>query len=209
MTKAQHKRDQDKAKRRDDIIDAAEALALETGWEQVTVGAVAKRAGLSRALLYLYFDNKTDLHTAIAERARRELLKRFEDALDGSSGLDRFTGLGHAYVNFARDCPHYFEAISRFEAANLESSSPTKTSEEITANPVHRLIVQTLEEEVMHGTVRPDLSNLNMVAINLWAFTHGLIQISTNKRNQLEKGGIQTPALMQSAFDMIRKSIAA
>lgn len=50
-----------RAMRQRQIIDAAMSLALEVGAPSVTVAAVAKRAGISRSLVYEYFASSADL----------------------------------------------------------------------------------------------------------------------------------------------------
>ena len=47
--------------RRQQLIDAAAAIALESGGASVTVAAVAERAGLSRTSVYEYFASSADL----------------------------------------------------------------------------------------------------------------------------------------------------
>lgn len=55
-TLAQHR-----AWRRQQLIDAATAIALESGGESVTVASVADRAGLSRTSVYEYFSSGAEL----------------------------------------------------------------------------------------------------------------------------------------------------
>jgi hypothetical protein len=59
-----------RAMRQRQIIDAAMSLALESGAPAVTVAAVAKRAGISRSLVYEYFSSSADL---IADLVLEEL----------------------------------------------------------------------------------------------------------------------------------------
>lgn len=47
--------------RRSQLIDAAAAIALESGGESISVAAVAQRAGLSRTSVYEYFSSSADL----------------------------------------------------------------------------------------------------------------------------------------------------
>lgn len=47
--------------RRHQLIEAAAAIALESGAEAITVAAVAQRAGLSRTSIYEYFASSADL----------------------------------------------------------------------------------------------------------------------------------------------------
>jgi len=59
-----------RAMRQRQIIDAAMELALELGAPSVSVAAVAKRAGISRTLVYEYFSSSADL---IADLVLEEL----------------------------------------------------------------------------------------------------------------------------------------
>lgn len=61
---------QQRAMRQKQIIDAAMSLALESGAPAITVAAVAKRAGISRTLVYEYFSSSADL---IADLVLEEL----------------------------------------------------------------------------------------------------------------------------------------
>jgi len=47
--------------RRSQLIEAAAAIALESGGEAITVASVAARAGLSRTTVYEYFASSADL----------------------------------------------------------------------------------------------------------------------------------------------------
>ena len=63
--------------RRNQLIEAAAAIALESGGEAVTVAAVAARAGLSRTSVYEYFASSADLAADLII----EELKSFGDEL--------------------------------------------------------------------------------------------------------------------------------
>ena len=56
--------------RRNQLIEAAASIALESGGAAVTVAAVAQRAGLSRTSVYEYFGSSADL---IADSVLEEL----------------------------------------------------------------------------------------------------------------------------------------
>ena len=78
------RRQEEKDRRRSDILDAAEAVAATIGIEALTMDQVARRARISRALLYVYFHDKSDLHFALCERALALLLtSRWLKDVDG------------------------------------------------------------------------------------------------------------------------------
>jgi len=74
------RREEEKERRRAEILDAAEVLYAKKGWDALTVDQVARSARLSRALVYVYFRDKEDLLFAIGERA--ELLPDAPTAAD-------------------------------------------------------------------------------------------------------------------------------
>ncbi|HEU4484842.1 MAG TPA: helix-turn-helix domain-containing protein, partial [Povalibacter sp.] len=114
MSYITERRQEEKDRRRGEIVDAAEALYQELGWDAVTMDSVARRARLSRALVYVYFKDKRDLHFAIAGRAMQTLLERFQDASDRhKAGLEKVVAIGRAYMAYGQEFPHYFDACAR------------------------------------------------------------------------------------------------
>ena len=74
-----------RAVRQKQIIDAAMSLAFEAGAQSVTVAAVAKRAGISRSLIYEYFSSSADL---IADLVLDELDYYRERLLTAVQGVE-------------------------------------------------------------------------------------------------------------------------
>ena len=73
-----------RAMRQRQLIDAALAIALESGAADITVSAVAQRAGLARSSIYEYFSSSADL---IADLVIEELAlyqKRLSQAVIGT-----------------------------------------------------------------------------------------------------------------------------
>ncbi len=58
----------DAAARRDQILDAANALFAEHGYEAVTIEDLAKSAGVARGLVHHYFGGRKDVYLALLER---------------------------------------------------------------------------------------------------------------------------------------------
>ena len=117
MSYIAERRQEERDRRRGEIVDAAEALYAEVGWDAVTMDQVARRARLSRALVYVYFKDKADLHFALVERSLDALRHHFEAARAvKESGLAEVEAIGRAYLAFERETPHYFDACARFQA---------------------------------------------------------------------------------------------
>ena len=58
----------DPAERRDQILDAANELFAERGYDEVTIEDVAKSAGVARGLVHHYFGGRKEVFIALVER---------------------------------------------------------------------------------------------------------------------------------------------
>jgi AcrR family transcriptional regulator len=203
------RREEEKEQRRAEIIDAAERLYAEVGWDDVTMDRVAKSARLSRALIYVYFQDKNDLLLAIAERALVDLRERFIAAAAAPvKGLDKVQAIGRAYVLFQQEMPYRFDACSRFHA-HQAVGQPTDDACTAAGDAVIGVIVDALVKGQGDGSIRRDIGNPAQVCVMLWAFTHGLIQIGTNKTQEIARLGIEVSQLMEGSFSMLRFMLAA
>lgn len=71
--------------RREQLTNAALELAIENGVSAVTIAAVAKRAGLSRASVYEYFASSADLITDLIVEEMEIYAARLQNALNGAT----------------------------------------------------------------------------------------------------------------------------
>lgn len=205
------RRQEEKDRRRIEIVDAAEALYKEVGWDAVTMDSVAKRARLSRALVYVYFKDKKELHFAIAVRALETLQHRFEEASARSkTGLEKIVAVGRSYMAYAQEFPHFFDACARLEMHVPDASGPGEQELAClaTGRQVHEVVIAALTLGQKDGTIRTDLGDLSVTSRVLWGFTHGIIQIAMTKGEPLAQVGISVPQLTQHAIELIRGMLA-
>ena len=203
------RREEEKERRRAEMVDAAEELYADVGWDAVTMDRVARSARLSRALLYVYFRDKNDLLHAITERALIELRERFvAAAATHRLGIDKVQAIGHAYVLFQQEKPYRFDACTRFHA-HQAAGQPAEQACAAAGDAVIGVIVQALTQGQADGSIRKDLGNPVQVCVMLWAFTHGLIQIATNKTVEIARQGVDISQLMEGSFAMLRYMLVA
>ena len=68
MTTTPSYRRLDPGQRRDQILDAANALFAERGYDEVSIGDIASSAGVTRGLVHHYFGGRSDVYVALLER---------------------------------------------------------------------------------------------------------------------------------------------
>lgn len=204
------RRQEEKDRRRDEILDAAALAAAEYGMAAFTMDQVARKARLSRALLYVYFKDKEDLLLGLADRAHDMLHDRFAAiSAKRQAGLKKIQAMGRAYVAFAEESPVYFEALACFAA-----HEPDKKEKESNAarclesgDRIHALMIQALEAGIEDGSVRRDVGPPALVAITLWGFMHGIIQIIATKGEVLAHKGAGGKQLVENALMMATRAL--
>ena len=85
------KRDINRRKRVQDLIDAGLLLFLERGIEAVTIDDVAREAGMAKGNFYRYFRDKADLVEAVIEPVAgttREAVQACDDQLRQADSRD-------------------------------------------------------------------------------------------------------------------------
>ena len=206
------RRREEKERRRDEILDAAAAVAAESGVEAITMDQVARRARLSRALLYVYFLDRTDLLLGLCQRAIDLLHQRFTEATEQApTGLDRLSAMGRGYIAFAMELPVYFEVLARFEASSgggvLPETDSNLASCMAGGDRVHQVMTDAIRAGIADGSIRGDVGNADAVAVVLWGFLHGVIQLAATKGAVLTARGVTPELLFEQARELALQSL--
>ncbi len=207
------RRDEEKEMRRQDILDAAERVIAKEGWEGTDFGKVAKRARLSRSLVYVYFPTREDLFHAVCGRGLADLEQRFATVMTTrKKGLEQAMGLGQAYYAFAREQPLYFGLIAQFQGQELVPEGQTENEKQAHAHGNNCLgtLAQALANGLKDGSIRKAIGDPRPAAVSIWAFTHGLIQIAMRKECMLQQNfQLNTAQMIEHGFKLLRGALAA
>jgi AcrR family transcriptional regulator len=210
MSYIAERRVEEKERRRGEILDAAVRLYAQKGWDAVTMDQVARSARLSRALIYVYFRDKEELLYGIGAVALSVLRERCVAALgQGGTGLEQVEAIGRAYMAYAQESPHYFDVCARFQA---HSVSPDPGSNEgacaAAGDEALGVVVTAIRTGLADGSIRADIGDPMLLAVSLWAFTHGIIQLAMAKARDLERLQIAVPTFTEYAFGLLTSMTA-
>lgn len=95
--------------RRNELLDAAQRLFIEQGYESTSVNAIIDSVGVAKGTFYHYFKSKTDLLDSLVERMTARILAGVRIALEGQE-MDAITKLNLV-----------FQASARWKADNREA----------------------------------------------------------------------------------------
>ena len=175
------RKQREKLRRQEAIIDAAEQVILERGFEAATMDEIADKAELSKGTLYLYFKNKTALYLAICSRGSQKLNSRFVKVLSmDKPGIELIRILGETYLNFVRENPIYFHAFSYYESIQdqdfLKKNKMAQLCED-NSREAMAYITRTLQIGMQDGTI-DDRYDPKELAVMIWASSRGIVQVA-------------------------------
>ena len=141
----------------------------------------------------------------------RLLRDRFTAAASGPArGMEKIEAIGRAYMGYANEFPHYFDFCSRFQAhARTPDAGTNEGSCQRAGDEVMNVVVQAIDAGLRDGSIRGDVGEPLMLAITLWAFTHGVIQLAMTKGADLARYGIAVPDFSDYALHLIRSAAQA
>jgi AcrR family transcriptional regulator len=161
------------------ILDAAKQILVDVGLEGLSIRGIASRVGISAMTVYLYYDSRQDIVTALIRHGLAILKQRLDAANKGSDARQRLSALGDAYVAFACEHPEYYRALfsSVPEAERNLGGFQTLTAD------VQQALLPVLQAvaEIVGG--RPELTIER--ALVMWCALHGFTSLSLNDRFRL------------------------
>ena len=88
-----------------ELLDAALALFVERGYAATRLEEVAQRAGVAKATLYLYYDNKLELFKAVVRHALVERIDEVAQAGQALGAREQLVGMLTAFVERVAGSP--------------------------------------------------------------------------------------------------------
>ncbi len=180
----QSRKERQRRIREEAILDAAEAIIQENGFDGATMDAIAERAEVGKGTLYLHFKSKNSIFLAICIRGSNmlnELMKHV--LLKEQKGIEMVEELGLIHLKFIRSYPVYYSAFNFFEgiseSGNVKSGTLLKQCEEC-AKEAMTYVTRALQIGIQDGSIKSDVEPKEL-AIIMWGASKGIIHLSMLK----------------------------
>jgi AcrR family transcriptional regulator len=144
----------------------------------LSLRAIAREAGVSRAAPYHHFADREALLAAVAAEGFRALRAAMLERLESTTGtpLERMREMGVAYVVFAVRHPQLYRLMFGGELHNRESDAGlARESAETYA------ALGSAMEQSMQGESQSE-GEPGTVALSAWALVHGLAMLLVDRR---------------------------
>jgi AcrR family transcriptional regulator len=175
------------------LVAAARQLLAERGPDGFSLSDAAKLAGVSAAAPYRHFKDKDALLSEVAREGFASFADRLAAALRAHGDpMEAFRGMGRAYLAFAREEPGFYSAMFS------RGVHPDHASQAARGEGAFRTLVDAIEH-VYGGRVPAGIDPM-LLAVQIWAFSHG---IATLERSGRLAGGIDTDQMLIQGIEAL------
>lgn len=168
------RKQREREQRRNGLVDAAEKLFFERGYDNVTMDEIADEAEVNKALLYYYFKNKEALFFAVDLRGVRILHELYLKCSNlDTDGYTKIKAMIQNLFEFSKDYPHYYR-IYRYAGTERFQMSDNEDAKELVdlTTGMWRLMVEAILQGMKDGTIRKDVDPVEMsIYINVMSMS--------------------------------------
>lgn len=156
------------------ILEAAEAEFLEKGYNGAKTTSIARRAGVTHAMLHYYYRTKENLFDQVFQSKVHVITDSFEQILNEPMPFgEAITHFIRVHFNFIRHNPRLINFMYNEVLTNKENRDMLYHSVFPILQKVYSKVEQLINEEVEKGNIRPvkalDLI-LNIASMNVLTF---------------------------------------
>jgi TetR/AcrR family transcriptional regulator len=163
----------DAERTRQTILDAAEAVFAEHGFDGATMDTIAARAGYNKSLLFQYFGDKLGLYSEVLKRADRDMSALLARAFAPGLSDETITSDAQRWQNFLRTTfgalfDYMVEHPHLMRMFNWEQAEGWQTFAKIASQfePADLELLEGLFSRACQaGLLRPDLDVVLMLAL--------------------------------------------
>jgi TetR/AcrR family transcriptional regulator len=177
------RRAREKARRRQEILQAAKVVFFGKGFHQATVDDVAAHAEVSKGTIYLYFESKESILAHLLLEGLTLLLACLTEAYAAQQSFtaeERLWRLARAYFDFSQTHPNYFRLMMAFDRGRFLEQIPAELHEQILRRSMSSLELVT--RAVLRGIQAGDFfcDDPKLSAGTLWAALNGVLVLMAN-----------------------------
>ena len=199
------RREREKEKRRQSILQAARDVFFENGFHRATVDNVAERAEVSKGTVYLYFESKETILAHLLLEALDELIEELEQAYVTAESLpadEQLRRLGQAYLRFFKEEPECFRLLMAMDRGRFQDSVTPEIYEQVLSASLEGLgwVMKTIQQGIDEERFR--CCDVRLAASTLWAMLNGVLELMNHPLRR-EMVGMEREALYQAALETI------
>ncbi len=170
-TPAERRRRELREDARRSILDAAESLLVEDGYESFSMRRLANRCGYTAPTIYHYFGDKRRLIDAVLEHGFGRILERLREVPRSADPAEDVRAQLEAFVRFSLENPTHYRLLSLPRPDDAPPSPSEQTARQQLELPLAALLRQD----------RLRASSVEQAVQCVWVVLHGVISLRTTR----------------------------
>ncbi|MFX0095889.1 MAG: TetR/AcrR family transcriptional regulator [Candidatus Hodarchaeota archaeon] len=209
----QARRDRERQKRRNDILDAAERRFFENGFDEVSMEKIAEDLELSKTALYYHFKNKQSLFFAVVIRGIVILRDTFQKAVENeTTGIKKILAIVQSFNEYLQSHSEYYQlnlAARGERFTNMFENNQIKDLEAYISliTELFDLLQNAVTLGIEDGTLRKDLDPLQ-TTIFLGVAIEAIVRVAPEYQMLLHQSDLTTEEYIQHSIKVLLQGIA-
>ena len=204
------RKEREKERRREEILDAAQRVFVEKGLTTATVDDIAIAAELSKGTLYLYFESKEDIYIALMMRGLRLLYSMFNNIISVETSVVKILHrMEEAYTVFFNTQRNYFRMLDSAFRPNVhkEVSEEMRRTYTTESQKNWEQIIDLFNRGVREKKIRNDINPVDM-AIIIWSNATALMtRIDREGEIWQKERNIDLTKTLEASFHLLTDAI--
>lgn len=179
VSPAAMRREQENARARAKIINAARKLFVKRGFEAVSMREIAKAAGYTPGALYVHFADKLQLIHAMMQLDFRAFDDATTNVMQIADPVERLRLLAQGYVRFALAHPHHYKLMFMTEPPDFvaEQQRDDNCMFADADREGYNACRHTVADCIAQKRFLPQYDDVETVAQMCWGCVHGVVSL--------------------------------
>ncbi|MBV9084896.1 MAG: TetR/AcrR family transcriptional regulator [Acidobacteriaceae bacterium] len=155
---------------REEILEAARALFVKEGYDNVSIRKIADKIEYAPGTIYLYFEDKADILRTICDETFVKLHRRLKAiAEDSGPPLDKLRRAERSYIQFALDNSAQYTLVfmTRFDESTALKPGPSDVGF-LCFQDLCNIVQQCIDDDLLRS------KDANETSQAIWAGVHGV-----------------------------------
>jgi AcrR family transcriptional regulator len=174
LTPSLERRQRERIRTRQKILDAARRMFVQRGYEATTMRAIAAKIGYTPTAIYHHFEDKEALVAELSALDFRAFAQALRDIGAVADPIERLRRTGRAYVAFGVANPMHYQFLFM---TRRPKQSPKRTGQGDPGEDAYGFLQQTCADAIAAGRLRPEFTDADELAQIAWGAMHGLVAL--------------------------------
>ncbi len=191
---------------REKITTVASALFIEKGIASTTVDEIAKKAGYSKATLYVYFENKEEIFFSLVYQHMQHLFQMIENIIlqethSPEQWKEKYLEICFSIQRLCKEYPIYFEGMIGYINVDVSADETPQVYKDIYDLGLHLsdLVKKIVEQGILFNIFKPR-SNTDKIMIFFWSSISGIIRMAEYKKAYYKLLGFDNDEFLKQEF---------